>query len=697
MPCPAAAHPLGGRRRQDIALLPSAWLLVLGVLIGLMLGMVGARASVLVLTGEELAVSAAGHLSVLRDPDGQMTLEEVLAAGDKFTPIPGTFNAGYSQGAWWLRLTVRAEESGAGEWLLELAAPFADTIEVYAPGAGDGPSAPLAHRRTGGLVPPAERDLLSHLYAVRTDLPAATARDIYIRMSGKRALAAAPTLWRVSPFLSHATAHAVMISVIVGAAGITALGSIIFGLWLRSSAFAWYGVYLSFAALVVLGNSGLTAFLLPNVPPPLVLRLQGVIGCTTILAGALMIRAIFCGNGQHPIIARIFVAVAVAALAGAGATALGHYGTVAPLLMAALLLLCALVPWLAIARIRRGEPAARWYGFGFSAYSLSGIWFCLMVLGILPTSTVGERGYQITSLLTMVAIFVGLATSVRAGARERRTLQEELLRASQQNARTLEQAVAQRTAALEAEIDRRRAAEAALREAMREQRHFLGIVSHEFRTPLASIRVAIAIIERRLAAADALARREAARIVRTVGRLSQMIDTFLAEEVLDKTSVQLRRSPVDLPALARDICQDQAAQSGRDIRCLAGDVPEIHVDQDLLRTAIDNLVHNAVRYTQGPIRVAVAADEGGVTVAVEDEGPGIAEDERDLIFERYYRASGAGAHAGVGIGLSLVRKIATLHGGTVHMEAAPHGGSCFRLRLPLDAQPAAITLNSAAS
>lgn len=666
-------------------------LLALWALIALLLAPVSARATGLTLTGEDLTVSAAGHLFVLRDPEGHMTLETVMAAGERFAPIPGTFNAGYSTGAWWLRLTVRADQAGAGEWLLELTAPFVDSIDVYVPAAADAAPAPLVHRRTGGMVPPAERDLFSHLYAVRIDLPAAATQDIYIRLSGKRALTAAPTLWRLSAFMSHATAHAAMISVIVGAAGITALGAIIFGLWLRTSAFVWYGVYLSFAALVVLGNSGLTAFLLHAVPPPIILRLQGVIGSTTILAAVLMTRAIFCGNGQHPRIARIFAGCAVVALAGVGASALGYYSTVAPVLVAVLLLLCLLEPWLAIMRIRRREPAAGWYGVGFSIYSLSGIWFCLMILGIVPMSTAGERGYQIASLLTMVAIFVGLATSVRAGARERRDLQEKLLHASQQNTRALEQAVAQRTAALEAEIDGRRAAEAALREAMREQRHFLGIVSHEFRTPLASIRVAIATIERRLGEADTIARREATRIVRTVGRLTQMIDVFLAEEVLDKSAVQLRRVPVHLPTLAQDICQEQHAQSGRDIHLVAGDVPVIEADHDLLRTAIDNLVNNAVRHTQGAVRLAVEADAAGITVTVEDDGPGIPEAERHLIFERYYRASTAPAHAGVGIGLSLVRKIVGLHGGTVDVAAAPGAGSRFSLRLPVGPQPAAGT------
>lgn len=658
-------------------------------LIGALIGGTGARASVLVLTGDDLSVATAGHLAVLRDAEGRMTLDEVIAARETFQLIPGTFNAGYSpQGAWWLRLTVRADPGGDGEWLLELTAPYTDSIDVYVPAASGPTPRPLVHRRTGALVPLAERDLFSHLYVVRTDLAAAATQDIYIRISGKRALTAAPTLWRDSPFLSHLTTHAVMIAFIVGAACITALGSMIFGLWLRASAFVWYGAYLSFAALVVLGNSGLTAFLLNTLSPTLVLRLQGMIGCTTIMSGAFMVRAIFCANGQHPVIARIFAGIGLAAGMCVVAAGLGYYSVVAPVLMAALLLLCALLPWLAIMRVKRREPAAGWYGFGFSIYSLSGIWFCLMVLGIVPMSTAGERGYQISSLLTMVAIFVGLATSVRAGARERRSLQEKLLRASQQSERELEQAVAQRTKALETEIDARRAAEAALVEAMREQRHFLVIVSHEFRTPLASIRVAIAIIERKLAEADTLARREAARIIRTIGRLSQMIDTFLAEEVLDKTSVQLRRAPVDLSALVQDICQEHAAQTGRDIRFAAEGAPTIDADYDLLRTAIENLVNNAIRYTNGQIRVAVQPDTEGVTVAVEDEGPGIPDDERLLIFERYYRASSTRPQAGIGIGLSIVRKIVTLHGGLAAVDGGPGMGSRFRIWLPYAAKPA---------
>jgi len=652
-------------------------------------------ASPLELTSDDSTVAAAGHLSALHDPTGRVTPADLAGMREAFKPIPGTFNAGYSpEGAWWLRLTVRPEKNAGGEWVLQIAAPYTDTIDVYAPAdAGGTPS--FVHSRTGALVPLSERDLYSHLYAVQLDLAAEGDQDIYIRLSGKRSLTAALSLWRESPFLGLVTSHAMTVAFIVGAASITALGAIVFGLWLRLPAFVYYGAYIGFAGLVILGNTGVSTFLFAAYPPSLLLRMQAVIGCLAIMTSTLVIRAIFCENGRNPVIAWILAGIGILSACFAIAAAFGQYGAIAPALHVGLLVVCLLLPWVAARHLLRGEPAAGWYFVGFTLYGLSGVWFCLMVLGLLPMSTYGERGYQLTSLINMATIFVGLATSVRAGARERRDLQSQLLAASQRNERSLEQAVAQRTSGLENEIAARRLAEEALIVAMREQRHFLAIVSHEFRTPLASIRVAIATIERGFTVADALAREEAARIVRTVGRLSHLIDAFLAEEVLDKTALHLRLRQVDLTALAKDVCREHEAQTSRHLRVEAPAELVVTADEDLVRLALENLVSNALRHSRGPVDLRAQSRDDGVVVMVTDDGPGIPEAEQEAIFERYYRIAGTPSGSGTGIGLSIVRKIARLHGGDVSVHSAPEVGSRFQIWLPCSPTPQALALAAA--
>ncbi|MBA4788735.1 MAG: sensor histidine kinase [Rhizobiales bacterium] len=660
-------------------------LLLVGFVVVAALSCGTASASPLLLRAADETAAASGYLSVFHDPSGAMTLDEVMGRPEAFTPIPGTFNAGHSQpGAWWLRLTVETARDSGGMWLMQMSAPYTDYIDVYAPAAAPDGDTRLVRKKTGSLVPLSEREFFSHIFVVRIDLASEDRQDIYIRMAGTRSLSAAPILWRVSPFLSQLTFNLFLVAYIVGAASLTALGAVIFGVWLRSPPFIWYGAYLGCAALVILGNTGFATMLLHPLSPGVVLRLQGVWGCCAIMTAAFVVRSIFCAGGHHPILSRVLTGTGILSGLYVVASAFGYYGAILPYVHVNLLILCLMLPWLAAMRVRRGEPAAWWYFFGFTSYGLSGVWFTLMVLGVLPASPVGVSGNQVASMFNMVAVLVGLATSVRAGARERRGLQEALLAASQRKERELEDAVAQRTLALEGEVEARRSAEDALRVALREQRHFLTMVSHEFRTPLAAIQVAIAIVEPKVAELDALVRREARKIARTVARMSHLIDAFLTEEVLDKRVMQLRCAPTDIAALVGELVQDCAAQSGRDIRMLSEpqDGLVLAVDDTLLRAAVENLLGNAVKYAEGAVYVQVGEAADGLSVEVADSGPAIPETDLPFLFERYYRGSDVNSQMGLGIGLSIVQRIVAAHGGSVRVESKVGVGNTFTIWLP---------------
>jgi signal transduction histidine kinase len=112
-------------------------------------------------------------------------------------------------------------------------------------------------------------------------------------------------------------------------------------------------------------------------------------------------------------------------------------------------------------------------------------------------------------------------------------------------------------------------------------------------------------------------------------------------------------------------------------------LPTYEGDERLLRRAVRNLLENARRYGGSDVELSLVPVSGGLEIAVEDRGPGVPEDQRERIFEPFYRMPGHAEHAGgVGLGLSLVRQIARQHGGQVRCEARPGGGSRFVIRLP---------------
>jgi signal transduction histidine kinase len=208
-------------------------------------------------------------------------------------------------------------------------------------------------------------------------------------------------------------------------------------------------------------------------------------------------------------------------------------------------------------------------------------------------------------------------------------------------------------------------------------RSLLANASHELRSPLARLKMAVALLEDAPAAQRPDLQRE---IDANIGELDTLVDEVLLASRLDAGAATLRRDRVDLLALAAEEAARVQAEA-------AGDALQLQGDERLLRRALRNLLENAQRHGAGAIGVQLRRTaDGQAEVSVCDRGPGVAEAYRERIFEAFFRAPGHAEHdGGVGLGLALVRQIAAAHGGSVCCDAREGGGSCFRLRLPLAA------------
>ena len=210
------------------------------------------------------------------------------------------------------------------------------------------------------------------------------------------------------------------------------------------------------------------------------------------------------------------------------------------------------------------------------------------------------------------------------------------------------------------------------------QKTLLANASHELRSPLARIRMAIALQEQALPAdSEQTALHE--ELTRNVVELDQLIDEILLASRLD--------SAVDSPPVLESF--DLRAMAANEAEAVGAslDAPALTYvgEPKLLRRLLRNLLENARRYGAGsPITVRVdATATASISIDVYDGGPGVPANERENIFTPFYRLPGAGERQGsVGLGLSLVRQIARRHGGDVTCLAAPAGGSCFRVVLP---------------
>jgi two-component system OmpR family sensor kinase len=297
---------------------------------------------------------------------------------------------------------------------------------------------------------------------------------------------------------------------------------------------------------------------------------------------------------------------------------------------------------------------------------------------------------------TAVAI-AGGDLSQRVPQRDPRTEVGRLSLALNQMLGQIETAFAQRTAselaARRSEDAARRSEEVALRseEAARQSedrmRRFVADASHELRTPLTSIRGFAELVRQRGDGGD---RETMRRIEDEAKRMGLLVDDLLLLARLDQQR-PLKMEPVDLLPIAADAVHNaQAVQPGRELSLQIlpnSEAPVVSGDESRLRQVLGNLVSNALHYTplEAPITLSVGTRDGEAILEVTDNGPGLDDEQKARVFERFYRADSARTRStgGSGLGLSIVAALIAAHGGRVTVTDNTPTGAVFTVHLPL--------------
>lgn len=212
-----------------------------------------------------------------------------------------------------------------------------------------------------------------------------------------------------------------------------------------------------------------------------------------------------------------------------------------------------------------------------------------------------------------------------------------------------------------------------------DQQILMGAIPHELRTPLSRIRFALDMT-RRLDSADAL-RNQIEVIDGYVDELHATVDEALAITRLSRDeAVQFR--PFDLQNLLDEQCESTASTSTKTVWLQPSPPGEVTGHPVLIKRAIGNVVANALKYAASEVKISAHSENGLVTVAVDDDGPGIPEDKRHEVFSPFARLeqSRGRSTGGVGLGLALVDMIMRTHQGTASVGASPLGGARVELR-----------------
>ncbi|MDQ0610973.1 signal transduction histidine kinase [Variovorax sp. W1I1] len=680
------------------------------VLLFLLLWCFAMPAKALVLSASDglgRGIELSGDLEIQRDPSSGWRIADVTRGAQQsgFAPLEGPVEEGFSRDAVWLRFSLARTVDAPARWLLRVRPPRIHEVTLYAPDGRGG----FAETPLGDARPFAAREIVDHNFVFPLDI--STEPAVYflrVRNDGP-SLRAELDLWQPVGFEHDRTADYTIMGMLLGAVLLAVCMNLIFGAWLRDGLYAHYALYVLCIATLSINRQGFAAQWFLDARPERVAQTLLAVNCFFNMVGTAFMSRIFQFRRHWPPAAHFFNAVvvfnfvvlvlvlaghhaAMAIWASAGSTASTVFGAV-------------FVCYLLFVR-RQFQyllPASAFaVGTVLGLYGLLKLWFGDGMPGVPP-----DRIYWLGTMCHLVLLNVAVADRTRRAERDYRAERERVRAVRLEAEQALEGTVVRRTAelqqtnaALHEEIAARARLEARLRESLEverraivQQREFVSMVSHEFRTPLTVIDGAAQSLDISRLGGEPVVKQRTERIRRAVQRLTMLIENILLADRLQPENRTLRLEVLDMAALARGLCESfhfpGASRLSIDVH---EPLPEVRGDRALLEIALQNLMQNALKYSppERPVLVVLRQTGDIVQVDVVDRGPGVAMADEARIFEKYFRAETASAVAGTGLGLHLSREIARRHGGDVTLHETGASGSTFRLALPA-APPEQVT------
>jgi signal transduction histidine kinase len=224
-----------------------------------------------------------------------------------------------------------------------------------------------------------------------------------------------------------------------------------------------------------------------------------------------------------------------------------------------------------------------------------------------------------------------------------------------------------------------------LQDAFDSQRRFVADASHELRTPLTTIQGNAGLLARGPVVSDEVRRAAAADIAAETARMTRLVDRMLTLARAD-SGLNLELAPVALGAIVSEVCrQARTVHLDRELECAAVDAT-IAGDEDAIRQLMWILLDNALRHARSRVSVTMSLEGIWARLAVADDGSGIAQEDRERVFGRFYQADRARAGQGAGLGLSIARWIVEQHHGRILAGESAGGGAAMYVDLPLRAR-----------
>lgn len=613
-------------------------------------------------------------MQVFEDTQGNATIDQVTggALADYFQPNrKDVLNAGYSTSAFWLKVDLRYVPRGFSaprNWLLELAYPPMDDVELYLP---DAQGRWALAQKTGDALPYSSRQIAQNNYVFEIPLPPGEPRTVYLRLQSEGSIQAPLTLWSSTAYLEAQPARLYVLGLIYG----VLLGMLVYNTFIylsvRDTSYLYYILYIaSFGLYQVSVNGAGVEFFWPDNPwwanaaTPFLIGAAAFFGCQFSRS--------FLQTAQHSrSMDRLLMALMACGVAVMVLALTSSYGLALRLATALALAFTVVIFSAGIMAWWRGLRLARYFIIAWSAFLIGGIVNTLMVLGYLPNVFITMYASQLGSALEVGLLSLALADRIN-------TMRE-------QQARTLLEA-GQKLEVLNQQ----------LASSNRLKDEFLATVTHELRTPMNGVIGSLELMQTVPMEAELAQYQQTAS--GSARDMMRMVDDILVLTELQAGKLYPRYEPFSLQGLLDSMQLQFAAQARAkglafSVQRGAGLPEKLQGDAKKLALCLGCLIDNGIKFTrQGAVTVQVDGQPGSddsfeLRFTVRDSGIGFGGLDEETLYQRFYQVDGSMTreYGGLGIGLAICRQLAELLGGDLRHQSEPGRGSTFELNVRLGA------------
>lgn len=607
-------------------------------------------------------------LQVFEDPSGQASIADVRAqaAAGNFKPHDkATLNAGYSRSAFWLKIDLHyrpTNPSAQRSWLLELAYPPLDHLDLYLPdAAGDY----RLVRQTGDALPFASREIRQNNYLFDLAFKPDQQRTVYLRLSSEGSIQAPVTLWSSTAYLEDQPVRLYVLGIIYG----VLLGMLVYNLFIylsvRDTSYLYYIFYIASFGLYQLSvNGAAVEYFWPDNPWWANAATPFFIGCAGLF-GSQFARSFLQTRNHSRWLDRLLIALIAFGAMVIGLSLMTSYGLALRLATTLALTFTVVIFAAGILAWWRGLRVARYFIIAWSAFLIGGIVNTMMVLGLLPNVFLTMYASQIGSAIEVALLSLALADRINA----MREQQAQTLFDAGQKLEVLNQQLAHSNKLKD---------------------EFLATLTHELRTPMNGVIGSLELMQ--TVELDPELEQYQQTAAGSARDMMRMVNGILTLTELQAGKLKATPGSFSLRGVVEALrMQFDGNASSKSLDFKVDVLPtlpdRLHGDSAKLAQCLECLLDNAIKFTRvGGLALRVTGKPStdnrlALSFAVIDTGIGFTDLGEATLYQRFFQLDGSMTreYGGLGVGLAICRQLVELLGGKLTHRSEPGSGSRFQL------------------